>query len=89
VLDEDTLRPVQTLAPSPEHLPAALARIESDLPGMQVRTMAGRGQGPDPGLRYLLRWETLCSNRDRPRETAPPPSKLSVYTVRTAPEKSQ
>jgi hypothetical protein len=34
-------------------------------------------------VRYILRWETLCSNRDRPRETAPPPSELRVHTLWT------
>jgi hypothetical protein len=82
VLDEKMLEPVETLAPSPERLPEALARVESRVPGMQVRSMVGRGQGPNPELRYILRWETLCSNRDQPRTTAPPPSELRVYTVR-------
>jgi hypothetical protein len=82
-LDDDTLEPIETLAPSPERLPEDLARVESGVPGMQVRSMVGRGQGPNPELRYILRWETLCSNRDQPRETVPPPSELRVYTVRT------
>jgi hypothetical protein len=86
VLDEDTLEPVETLPP-PERLPAELARVESTYPGMQVRSMVGRGQGHNPELSYILRWETLCSNRDRPRPTcgwsAPPPSELRVYAVRT------
>jgi hypothetical protein len=84
-LDENTLEPVEILAPSPEQFPADLAAVESDLPGMQVRSMLGRGQETDPELRYLLRWETLCTNRDQPRETVPPPSELRVYAVRTRP----
>ena len=82
VLDEDTLEPAATAGPSPDRLPEDLARVESTYPGMQVRSMVGRGQGPDPELRYLLRWETLCSNRDQARETVPPPSELRIYTVR-------
>ena len=30
----------------------------------------------------FLRWETLESNRDMPRATIPPPTKLRLYGIR-------
>jgi hypothetical protein len=82
-LDEGTLRPVGTYPPPADRLPKELERVRSACPGMRVRSMMGRGRGHDPNLRYVLRWETLGSNRDRPREMAPPPSELRVYALRT------
>lgn len=81
LLDEETLRPVATLPPvSP--LPAHLMTPESDFPGMQVRLWEDDGSSPDPSRRFVLRWETLPANRDRPR-TGPLPeaSALRLYSV--------
>jgi hypothetical protein len=49
---------------------------------MQVRWQRDAGAGPDPGIVYLLRWETLPSNRDMPRPNAPPPTPLRLYGFR-------
>jgi hypothetical protein len=81
-LDEDTLQPIGTYPSPRDRLPEALQCVESAYPGMQVRSVAGRRRGPDPCLRYMLRWETLGPTRDRPRDAAPPPSELRVYAVR-------
>jgi hypothetical protein len=80
ILEEATLQPVATL---PKHhlLPAELLRPEVDFPGMEVRVVADAGKAPS-GERYLLRWESLPANRDRPREQVPPPSPLRVYRLR-------
>ncbi len=49
---------------------------------MMVRTQGDTGRGPDPQVSYMLWWETLGPNRDRPREGAPPPpSMLRLYTI--------
>ena len=77
---------------------SSLAQIEPPLPytrdldvpqspteGMVVRWQPDSGQSPDPGLEYLLRWETLESNRDLPREVIPPPTRLRVYGFRQTP----
>ena len=54
--------------------PESLEMAESEFPGMEVR-MADKGG-------YLLRWETLGPNRDRPREGAlPAPSMLRLYEL--------
>ena len=80
-LDEETLKPIGSYPPPPPTLPEELMTLTSDFPGMRVRTMGSRGKGSEPGVRYILRWETLGPNRDRPREQAPPPSELRLYTV--------
>jgi hypothetical protein len=49
---------------------------------MVVRWAQDTGAGPDPGVRYMLRWETLESNRDMPRDPIPPPTRLRLYGVR-------
>ncbi|OGG46496.1 MAG: hypothetical protein A3F84_28205 [Candidatus Handelsmanbacteria bacterium RIFCSPLOWO2_12_FULL_64_10] len=81
-LDEATLRPAGTYPPRKDALPEALLKVASDFPGLEAHTLTGRGEGPEPGVRYVLRWETLPANRDRPREQAPPPSELRLYELR-------
>lgn len=82
LLDEATLRPTGR-APRRERLPAAIGRVESKHPGMAVRRAEDLGSSDEPGVRYLLRWETLPPNRDRPRPgDPPPPSMLRVYKLK-------
>lgn len=62
-------------------LPKSFAQVESDWPEMEVRTAADLGK-PEGDVRYVLRWETLPSNRDRPRSPPlPPPSMLRLYEI--------
>jgi hypothetical protein len=49
---------------------------------MVVRWQPDSGQSPDADVTYLLRWETLESNRDEPRAVIPPPSELRLYGFR-------
>lgn len=60
--------------------PESLETVRSDFPGMEVQTRAERAED---GTLYLLRWETLGRNRDRPR-TGPLPaaSPLVLYTFK-------
>jgi hypothetical protein len=49
---------------------------------MQVHVRNDSGTSGEPGVRYVLRWETLGPNRDRPREKPwPEPSMLQVHRV--------
>jgi len=58
--------------------PASIDNVESDFPGMQVHAVANSGKD----VLYVLRWESLGPNRDRPREgPLPGPSMLRVYEV--------
>lgn len=60
--------------------PESLETVRSDFPGMELQTNAQRAAD---GTLYLLRWETLGRNRDRPR-TGPLPeaSPLVLYTFK-------
>ncbi|MCP4643287.1 MAG: hypothetical protein GY851_22760, partial [bacterium] len=79
-LDETTLRPIGALTEGPAW-PAALARPESDVSGMQVRWRSDSGTSGEPGVRYVLRWETLGPNRDHARDVEPPASRLRLYKL--------
>ena len=81
-LDEETLKPIGR-APRRNSLPREVSKLESDWPGMGVRTAGDLGEPGEPGVCYILRWETLPSNRDRPHPgDPPPPSTLRVYRLR-------
>jgi len=63
-------------------LPRALQKIESDFPGMEIRHANDSGSCGTPGVRYLLQWETLGPNRDRPRQPPlPAPSTLRLVRI--------
>ncbi|MCY2991861.1 MAG: hypothetical protein NTY19_28890, partial [Planctomycetota bacterium] len=81
-LDPQTLKPVGK-APRSSRLPKSFSRVESTWSGMEVRTAADQGPNDAPKVRYVLRWETLPSNRDQPRpEPLSPPTMLRLYELR-------
>ncbi|MPR37066.1 BNR repeat-containing protein [Salmonirosea aquatica] len=75
ILDPKTLKPIRTLpanAGSKEPGPPALALNE----GMEAHTKT------DNTGRYVMRWQTLPVNQDRPPQISPPaPTELVVYEV--------
>jgi hypothetical protein len=79
-LDEATLKPIGKLSETPPW-PEELREPQSRYPGMQVRWRGDSGSSGRADTRYVLRWETLGRNRDRPRDEAPPPSTLSLYRL--------
>jgi len=82
LLDEETLKPVGECSQSSPY-PDSLLKPESAFPGMSVKWAGDLGESGEPGVRYVLRWETLGPNRDRPREgKLPSPSKLRVYKLK-------
>lgn len=71
-LDEATLRPLETM-PLARRWPVEWEKPGS--PDMEVRLLPGKGAGE-----FVLRWETLGPNRDRPRTgKLPAPSMLRLY----------
>lgn len=81
-LDPETLRGVEQLPLPPSNLPPGFGTVQSDFPGMAVKSAGDSGTSGDPNVRYLLRWETLGKNRDRPREKPwPEPVMLRLYTL--------
>lgn len=60
--------------------PGGLAEVRGAYPGLQVNLMRGRGVGVG-GAEYLLRWESLPENRDRPYAEHPRSSPLEVVRL--------
>jgi hypothetical protein len=81
-IDQETLTAVAEIEPRFPY-PLELDVPESSTPEMVTRWQADDGRSPDPGVVYLLRWETLPSNRDEPRENVPPPTPLRLYGFET------
>jgi len=81
VLDEQSLAVLRT-EPAKPHYPRSLWKVESSFPEMKVRYADDAGTSGEPGRRFILRWETLGANRDKPRpEPWPEPSMLRVIEV--------
>jgi len=82
-LDPVSLAPVERVEPAPNGSPRALSRVVSTFPGMEVRTASDLNKAHGEEVRYVLRWETLGRNRDKPREKPwPDPVPLEVVTIR-------
>ncbi|MCE5276798.1 MAG: BNR-4 repeat-containing protein [Planctomycetaceae bacterium] len=82
VIDEQTLKPlgVQKDAASRPSYPAQWAKPQSTFPDMTVQWFGDIGHAL--GGRYVLRWETLPPNRDRPRSgPLPKPTMLRVLKL--------
>jgi hypothetical protein len=81
-LDAETLAP-RGVGKAPARYPASLIAPSATFPGMQVKWTSDSGRSPEPGTRFVLRWETLPANNDKPRTgEVPEPSRLVVYQVR-------
>jgi hypothetical protein len=77
-IDEQTMKVIGQ-AKRERLLPASLDKVESDFPGMSVKMQTSPGKD----VTYVLRWETLGPNRDRPREgPLPGPSMLRLYEIK-------
>ena len=85
-LDEDTLKPVSQAddkATLWNSIPPELNKVESEHPNMTVNIASDLGHADEPGVRYLLRWESLPPNRDQPYAgDLPKPSMLRLYKLR-------
>jgi hypothetical protein len=74
-LDGETLAVLGQLPALPPVLPDNLRTAQSKFPGVSVQTMVRRAYGRV----WVLRWETLGRNRDKPQATTPPASELRLY----------
>jgi hypothetical protein len=81
-IDEKTLRPLKKpIAVIPQY-PKALNQRQSDFKGMGIQRAKDIGDSGDEKVRYILQWETLGKNRDRPRKSPlPQPSTLKLYKL--------
>jgi hypothetical protein len=80
VLDEKTLKPTTTV--EMKDWPDELMVLEDATGEMEIQWKKDAGESEDSTLDYVLRWETLPANRDRPREEAPEPTMLRVHGLR-------
>ncbi len=80
-LHPKTLQVIGAYPPPQNRIPDELEQVTSHYPGMTVNLRGARGSGTRPGERYVLRWETLDRNRDRPRKKIPPPTDLRLYIL--------
>ncbi len=59
--------------------------VEGSFPGLLVQVTNDIGNKNDENIRYVLKWETLGENRDKPRlKPWPKPSRLILYKLRRA-----
>lgn len=85
VLNATTLHADQTLSPPLRPYPLSLDTPESTYKdpstqeAMVVRWQADSGSSPDPDVQYMLRWETLPSNKDQARSNVPPATHLRLF----------
>lgn len=82
ILEEKTLK-FSGIEKPPRTYPADFSKLESKFPGIRGKTAPDIGEPADSAaFRYVLRWETLPQNRDRPREgPLPEPSTLRLYKL--------
>jgi hypothetical protein len=87
LLDPATLQVTGTIK-LPSRYPAELTRPTTRFPGISVRWASDLTEKPVGACRYVLRWESLGSNRDRPRSgPVPEPTMLTLYGLTEAGEK--
>jgi hypothetical protein len=61
---------------------AAKLKPEGSFPGLLIKTTGDIGNSNETNLRYILKWETINANRDKPREKPwPKPSQLYLYKL--------
>lgn len=57
-------------------------KIEGTFPGLMVQKTSDLGKAPTQDIRYILKWETINRNRDKPRDLPwPKPSQLYLYKL--------
>jgi hypothetical protein len=62
---------------------AGQMKVEGTFPELLVKTSNDLGTSPETGNRYLLKWETLSANRDKPRpEPWPEASQLYLHKLK-------
>ena len=80
LLDPKTLKPAGQ-APRVK-MPPGFGKRELTFPGIQGRGASDIGKAPEKNISYQMRWESMPTNRDRPREgEVPPPSTLRLYKL--------
>lgn len=84
IMNPKTLIPF-TEAAVPASMPSDITALRSTFPGMQVQVRGDLGAAASTDEKYVLRWEALPTNMDRPRNPPyPDPSPLQVYLLKAS-----
>ena len=87
VIDEETLRPLARNVARMREYPRELGRVQNGFPGMEIQRANDTGNSGKSDVRYVLQWETLGRNHDRPRQSPlPAPSMLRLHQLTLATE---
>ncbi|MDP6525075.1 MAG: BNR repeat-containing protein [Kiritimatiellia bacterium] len=74
IIDDETLMPVDRNVVVPDAHPEKMMRTTIDFESIRVKTAGDIGEQVDDNVKYMLRWETLSANYDRPRKPPLPPA---------------
>jgi hypothetical protein len=83
-VDEATLKPLGSLPQDDASttFPQEMTKKQSSFPGVEIRRAADSGSSGAPGVSYVMQWETLGSNRDKPiKGPIPEPSALRIFKI--------
>ncbi len=82
VIDEKTLQPLNREIKIVPKYPKELDIVQSDFEGMQIHRSCDIGESGNKKEHYILQWETLEPNCDRPQKPPlPVPSTLRLYKL--------
>jgi hypothetical protein len=82
VIDEKTLRPIDKKITVVKEYPKEMNRRQIKRGGFGIQRAGDIGSSGDDGVRYVLQWETMGRNFDRPRENVQPKSSvLKLYKL--------
>jgi hypothetical protein len=85
IVDATTLRPVQKKIDVTPEFPWEMQRRQIDWDGIAIKRTDDIGTTPEPGIQYVLQWETLGPAFDKRRDPPlPEPSTLTLYKLRQA-----
>ena len=83
VINEESLKPIDKKVSVTPLYPKHLNQLQGNFDGLSVRRANDIGNSGEDGVRYILQWETLGRNHDRPRQPPlPEPSQLMLHKLR-------
>ena len=81
-IDDETLMPVEREVVIQDENPKEIMQRTIDFEGVSVKTAGDAAGPPEDNVKYMLRWETLSANYDRPRKPPlPPASSLTLLRL--------
>ncbi|TWU35125.1 BNR repeat-containing protein [Novipirellula artificiosorum] len=85
-LDADSLLPIDRPVSIHATYPEPMQQPTIEFEGISVQLAGDSGRSPDPNTKFILRWETLGANHDKPHTPPlPPASVLEVVKMVKSP----